>query len=60
MEAKQYATKQPMDHWRNQRKFFKIHRDKRKWKHNDPKPMGCGKAVLTGKFIEIQSYLMKK
>ena len=43
MEAKQYATKQPMDHWRNQRGNQKIPRDKWKWKHNDPKTMGCSK-----------------
>ena len=29
-EAKQYATKQPMDHWRNQRGNQKIPRDKLK------------------------------
>ena len=28
--AKQYATKQPMDHWRNQRGYQKIPRDKLK------------------------------
>ena len=44
MEAKQYATKQPVDHWRNQRGNQKIPRDKWKWKHNDPKPMGCSKS----------------
>ena len=43
MEVKQYATKQPMDHWRNQGGNQKIPRDKWKWKHNDPKPMGCSK-----------------
>ena len=30
---------QPMDHQRNQRGNQKIPRDK--WKHNDPKPLGC-------------------
>ena len=39
MEAKQYPTKQTMDHWRNQ----KIPRNKWKWKHDDSKPMGCSK-----------------
>ena len=43
MEAKQYAT-ESMDHWRNQRGNQKIPRDKWKWKHNDPKPMGCSKS----------------
>ena len=40
MEAKQYATKQPRDHWRNQRGNQKISRNKWQWKHDDPKPMG--------------------
>ena len=40
MEAKQYDTKQPIDHWRNQRGNQKIPRGKWKWKHDDPKPMG--------------------
>ena len=34
----------PMDHWRNQRGNQKIPRDKWKWKHDDPKPMGCSKS----------------
>ena len=33
-----------MDHFRNQRENKRIPRDKRKWKHNDPKPMGCSKS----------------
>ena len=53
VEAKQYATKQPMDPWRNQRGNQKIPRDRWKWKYNDPKPMGCSKSVLRGKFIAI-------
>ena len=44
MEAKQYATKQPRDHWRNQRGNQKIPRNKWQWKHDDPKPMGCTKS----------------
>ena len=44
VEAKQYATKQPMDHLRNQRGNQKLPREKRKWKHNNPKPMGCSKS----------------
>ena len=43
MEAKQYATKQPMDQW-NQRENQKTPRDKWKQKHKDPKPMGCSKS----------------
>ena len=44
MKVKQYVTKETMDHWRNQRGNKKIPRDKWKWKHNDPKPMGCSKS----------------
>ena len=44
MEAKQYVTKQPMDHWRNQRGNWKIPREKLKRKNADPKPMGCSKS----------------
>ena len=33
-----------MDHWRNQRGNPKILRDKWKWKHNEPKPIGCSKS----------------
>ena len=44
MEAKQYATKQPMDHWRNQRGNLKIPRDKWQRKHDDLKPMWCSKS----------------
>ena len=44
MEAKQYATKQPMDHWRNQTGNLKIPGDKWKRKHNNPKSMVCSKS----------------
>ena len=44
MEAKQHATKQPRDHWRNQRRNQKIPRDKLQQKHDDPKPIGCSKS----------------
>ena len=44
MEAKQYVTIQPVDHWRNQRGNQKIPRDKWQWKHDDPKPVGCSKS----------------
>ena len=39
MEDKQYATKQPMDHWRNQRGNQKIPREKWQQKHKVPKPL---------------------
>ena len=58
MEAKQYPIKQPMDHWRNQRGNQKIPGDKRKWKHDDPKPMGYSKSSSRRvKFIATQAYL---
>ena len=44
MEAKQYATKQPMDHWRNHRGIQKVDRDKWQQKHDGPKPLGCNKS----------------
>ena len=44
VEAKQYATKQQMGHWRNQRRNFKIPGGKWKWKHNNPKSMGHYKS----------------
>ena len=59
MEAKQYATKQPMDHWINQRNK-KIHVDKWKQKQNDPKSMGCSKSSSKREFIAVQSLLMKQ
>ena len=33
-----------MDHWRNRRENLKLPRGKWKWKHNDPKSMGCSKS----------------
>ena len=42
METKQYSTKQPIDHLKNQRGNQKILRDK--WKYYSPKPMGCSKS----------------
>ena len=33
-----------MDHWRNQTGNQKIPKDKRKWKHDNPKTMGCSKS----------------
>ena len=59
VETKQYATKQPTDHWRNQRENQKLPRDKRKWKYSGLKPMGCSKSS-SNKFIGLLSYLKKK
>ena len=44
MEAKQCVTKQPMDHWRNQRGNQKIPRDIWQRKHDNPKPVGHSKS----------------
>ena len=44
MEVKQYTTKQPRDHWWNQRGNHKIPRNKWQWKHNHSKPMGYSKS----------------
>ena len=44
METKQHATKQPMDHWRNQTGNLKMPGSKWQQRHNTPKPMGCGKS----------------
>ena len=44
MDTKQYATKQPVDHWRNQRGNKTIPRDKWKWKHSYQKPIGHRKS----------------
>ena len=44
MKAKQYATKQPIGHWRDQKGKKEIPGEKWKWKHNDPKSMGCNKS----------------
>ena len=43
MEAKQYATKQPMDHWRNQR-VNKKNLETNKNEQDDSKPMGHNKS----------------
>ena len=45
MEAKHYVTKQPMDHWRNQRGNQKIPREKWNKKHDDTNPMGPSKST---------------
>ena len=50
MEAKQYVTKQPMDHWRNQRGNQKIPTDKWQWKQvysENPKPKHAPESVET-------------
>ena len=59
MIAKQCATKQLMDHWRNQRKNKKVSRDEGKRKHNDLKPMGHSKSSSKREVYTIQAYLRK-
>ena len=44
VETQQHATKQPMDHWRNQRGNLKIPRSKWQWRYYTPKPMGGSKS----------------
>ena len=43
MKAKQYATEQPIDQWRNQRENKKITRDKWQRIYGKTKPMGYSK-----------------
>ena len=60
MEAKQYVTKQPMDHWRNQRgnkKYLETNENKNTVTQNW---WDTAKAVLRRKFMAIQSYLRKQ
>ena len=44
VETQQHATKQPMDHWRNQRGNLKIPRSKWRQRYNTPNTMGCCKS----------------
>ena len=50
VKTKQYATKQPICHWRNQRGNHKIPRDKWKWKHDKLKPIGLSKSSSKKEF----------
>ena len=49
MQAKQHASEYPTNHRRNQRIKQNMHRNKWKWKHNNPKPMGFSKSSAKGK-----------
>ena len=51
MEAKQYANKQPMNHWRNQRGNRKIPRDNWKQKHDDLKPISSPKREVYSNIV---------
>ena len=56
MEAKNYTTEQPRDHWRNQRgNKKKMPRNKWQWKHDDQKPMGWSKSSSKREVLTIQS-----
>ena len=59
VETKQYATKQPMGHWRNQRRNNKILRNKWKWKHNNPKPMICSKSSSKREVYSTTSFSLE-
>ena len=56
MEAKQYVTKQPMDHWRNQ-EIKKIPREKWQQKHDDLKLTGHSKSST--KRDKVGHFVMK-
>ena len=61
MEAKQYATKQPMDHWGNQRGIFKKYLETNKNGNITHQNLwDAAKAVLRRKFIAINAYIKKK
>ena len=53
-------TKQPMDHWRNERKNQNITRDKGKQDTMIQNIWDAAEAVLRGKFIAIWAYLKKQ
>ena len=57
VEAKQYATKKSIDHFRSQRKYLETNENKT---HNDPKHMGCRKSSSKRNFIAIQFYIRKQ
>ena len=61
MEAKQYVTKQPMDHWRNQRGNLKKNLETNDNENlTTQKLWDAAKAVLRRKYIAIQSNLRKQ
>ena len=49
MEAEQHTAEQPTNNRRNQKRNQNMHRNKWKWKHNNPKPMGYCKSSAKGK-----------
>ena len=61
MEAEQQASEKPTNQRINQKRNQNMHRNKWKWKHNNPKPLGFSvKAVLRGRFTAIHAHLKKQ
>ena len=44
MEARQHVSEYPRDDGKNQKGNENMHRNKWKWKHDNPKPMGFSKS----------------
>ena len=59
MEAKQYASEKPTDHWTNQKGNQNIPRNNNE-NTTTQNPWDVLKAMLRGKFIAIQAYLKNK
>ena len=59
MEAKHYATKQPMDHQMSHRGVNKLARGKWKWKH-DLKPIGQSKSRSLKEFYSDTSLCQER
>ena len=60
MEAEQHTSEKPTDPKRNQKGNKNMHRNKWKWKTDNPKPMGFSKSSAKRKVHRIQAYLKKK
>ena len=60
VETKQYATEQPVDHWRNQRVNKKIPETSESEITTIQNLWDTAKALLRGKFIAIKSYLREQ
>ena len=60
MTAKQYTTKQPMNHWGNQRKLKKYIGTNEKESKMVQNLWDTPNAVLRGKLLKIQSFLKKQ
>ena len=49
MEAEQHTAESQTNYRINQKRNQNLHRNKWKWKHNNPKPMGHCKSSAKGK-----------